>query len=127
MLNMPIHKPHRQKNYCSSTGKSTGGETLKLEVLRANTQIYTASRETVNTEFWHIQKKKQKAKVDSVVSGRQSKTSCSKTNFLAGCFVLIKTLAVCLIIQKTIKSHDIKNQPSDFRISDFYLNTSMKR
>lgn len=59
MLNMPIHKPHRHKNYCSSTGKSIGGETLKLEVLRVNTQIYTASREAVNTEFWHIQKKRE--------------------------------------------------------------------
>lgn len=35
MLNVPIHKPHRQKNYRSSTGKSTGGETLQLDVLRA--------------------------------------------------------------------------------------------
>lgn len=34
MLNVPIHKPHRQKNYCSSTGKSIGGETLKMDVLR---------------------------------------------------------------------------------------------
>lgn len=35
MLNVPIHKPHRQKNYRSSTGKSIGGETLQLDVLRA--------------------------------------------------------------------------------------------
>lgn len=121
MLNMPIHKPHRQKNYCSSTGKSIGGETLKLEVLRANTQIHTASGETVNTEFWHIQRKKtkqNKTKLDSVVSGRQRKASCSKTNFLAWCFVLSKTLEVCLIIQKTtvIKS-SVNHQISISQIS----------
>lgn len=61
MLNVPIHKPHRQKNYRSSTGKSTGGETLQLDVLRAVQTQYSDSYKhknqagkVVDSVFWQI-------------------------------------------------------------------------
>ena len=113
MLNAPIHKPHRQKNYCSSTGKSTGGETLKLDVLRAvqththththtHTQTHTAGRQ--RCQYWILAKETS----DSVASGWQSKrTSLEKdlqrTLFSWFFFVIVEHNDAYLILKGFVK------------------------